>query len=110
MLYWTRRLGQLVGWVVDMATHSMRRSAATELLRRQVPVPNIMAAGRWSNQRVCFDYMRRGETALAKAMPGAATSIHRAERWCLLAPEALKLRQRLGNDRSISRDRIRCRR
>jgi hypothetical protein len=48
-------------------THGLRRGSASEMLRLNIPLPNIMEFGRWASQRSCREYLRKGEVALSRA-------------------------------------------
>jgi hypothetical protein len=52
---------------VSWTSHSLRRGRATDLLMRNVPIENIMDAGRWESLRSCRLYLRKAEAMLLRA-------------------------------------------
>ena len=52
---------------VSWTSHSLRRGRATDLLMHNVPIENIMDAGRWESLRSCRLYLRKAEAMLLRA-------------------------------------------
>ena len=64
---WFRAATDYLGFGnIAWTTHGLRRGGATELLRRQVAIHDIMIVGRWRTERSCREYLRRGEVALLR--------------------------------------------
>lgn len=60
---WLQRSLEQLGFPGRWTTHGLRRGGATELLRRQVPVPEIALMGRWQSEKSMREYLRKGEVA-----------------------------------------------
>ena len=63
---WFRKAALQLGSEIEWSSHSLRRGGATELQRRQVPLPDIMLAGRWASSRSAREYLRKGDVALLR--------------------------------------------
>ena len=57
---------------LQLTTHSMRRSGASELSALGVAKKDVMDFGRWASDRAAQEYIRRGEVGLFRA--GAAVA------------------------------------
>ena len=88
VLRWVKKVAALLGaGHVQLTTHSFRRSGASELARRGVPIADIMMFGRWLSDRSAREYIRKGEVAVLRAQE--KTSIETQTkwgRWCSLTP------------------------
>ena len=68
LLSWLPRLAAVLGAPnLQLTTHSLRRSGATELSRMGTARADLMEFGRWHNERAAREYIRRGEVALLQA-------------------------------------------
>ena len=64
---WLRRAAGALGFGdVHWTSHGLRRGGATALLSAGHPLPNIMLYGRWTTERSCREYLRRGEVAVLR--------------------------------------------
>ena len=89
-LKWLRRAADLLGleWL-GLSTHSLRRSGASELSRQGVPLADIIDFGRWSGDRSCREYVRRGEAAIHRARVASSPELQsRLQTWAAQAPNA----------------------
>ena len=67
---------------IDVSTHTLRRSGASELSRLGLPWADVMAFGRWNTDRAAREYVRRGEVALYRCRHGwSGALLQRAEFW-----------------------------
>ena len=62
--YFTRALQALGLSNHGFRSHSLRRGGATTLFMRNMPLSNIMIAGRWASESSCRLYVRTGEAGL----------------------------------------------
>ena len=88
VLRWVKRLSSMLGAeAIQLTTHSFRRSGASELARRNVPITDIMMFGRWLSDRSAREYIRKGEVAILRAstIVSAADRIRWAQ-WCRVLP------------------------
>lgn len=93
MLRWVKRLAMLLGAdVLQLTTHTFRRSGASELSRQGMPLQDILLYGRWLSERAARDYIRKGEVAIWRAR-GMLTDRDwdRILSWGLLASRAWKI-------------------
>ena len=57
--------------LLDVTTHSLRRSGASELVRMGTSFSDVILFGRWGSERAAREYARLGEAALIR-FPGLA--------------------------------------
>ena len=81
MLYWTKRIPQLLGFEPAVTTHSFRRSGASELCRLGVTYADICLYGRWSSEKSAKEYIRRGEAELVRSLLQYAEVLRRCAVW-----------------------------
>ena len=83
VLSWLRRLSGVLGvGHLNLTTHSLRRSGASELSRRGVPMDDLLAYGRWLSPKAAREYVRRGEVAIIRASQSVTdSSWHRIRLW-----------------------------
>ena len=68
VLKWLRAASKAIGAEeLDLTTHSLRRSGASELMRLGIPWPDIKEYGRWNSDRAARMYARQGEVAVYRA-------------------------------------------
>lgn len=68
VLRWVKKLSALLaGEQLKMTTHSFRRSGASELSRRGMPIADICLFGRWLSDRSAREYIRKGEVAILRS-------------------------------------------
>lgn len=60
---WLQKALEELGFPGRWTTHGLRRGGATELLRRQVPVPEIALMCRWQSEKSMREYLRKKEVA-----------------------------------------------
>ena len=89
VLKWMRCAAEAVGaGQLDLTTHSLRRSGASELLRLGCPWPEIMQYGRWNSDRAAREYARKREVAVYRARNDLpANLLSRAAFWNGLSSE-----------------------
>ena len=64
-LAWLRAGANAIGaGELGLSTHSLRRSGASELSRCGLPLQDLLAYGRWLNERSAREYIRHGEVAI----------------------------------------------
>lgn len=69
LLTWVLRLPVLLGLTsVRLTTHSLRRSGASELHRRGVPLADLLLFGRWLTERAAREYIRKGAVAVQRCL------------------------------------------
>lgn len=85
-LRWVKRIAELLGaGSLQLTTHSLRRSGASELSKRGMPLADILLYGRWLSERSAREYIRRGEVAVVRARTMlAGMSWERIDRWSKL--------------------------
>ena len=64
--YWLRKSMAALGFGAGWTSHGLRRGGASELLAGGWSLEDVMLQGRWASLRSCREYLRRGETALAR--------------------------------------------
>jgi integrase len=81
---WLQRSADSLGFgAVHWTSHGLRRGGASELLRRGVPLSDIMLFGRWLSERSAREYLRRGEVSLTRLRVDIASSAWmEAARFC----------------------------
>ena len=88
VLRWVKKLSCLLGGQdMNLTTHSFRRSGASELSRRGVPLADICLFGRWLSDRSARLYIRKGEVAVLRSTNGVSEEVRqRWAKWCQLTP------------------------
>jgi hypothetical protein len=83
VLKWLRAAAQAVGaGQLDLTTHSLRRSGASELMRLGCQWEDIREYGRWNSDRAARTYARQGEVAIYRARNELHHGLlERAQRW-----------------------------
>ena len=80
VLRWVKKLSTLLaGEELQLTTHSFRRSGASELSRRNVPIADICLFGRWLSDRSAREYIRKGEVAIHRSRVSVAAGFR--ENW-----------------------------
>ena len=93
ILRWVKKLAGLLGaGHLQLTTHSLRRSGASELSRQGIPLADILLFGRWLRERSAREYIRQGEVAVLRAR-ALLQPVHvmRLQRWNELASHAWML-------------------
>ena len=90
VLRWVKRLAMLLGAQdLHITTHSFRRSGASELSKRGMPLNDILLYGRWLSERSAREYIRKGEVAIIRAATSVPPIVLRTwNRWATLLPHA----------------------
>ena len=103
VLRWIKKLAALLGAEsLQLTTHSLRRSGASELSRQGVPLADILLYGRWLRERSAREYIRRGEVAVLRAKSMLDQRQHlRWQRWNSLFYRAWHLYDMLHQRRAL---------
>lgn len=97
VLRWVKKLSTLLaGEELQLTTHSFRRSGASELARRNVPIADICLFGRWLSDRSAREYIRKGEVAIHRSRVSVAASFRENwSRWASLISHVWMLQKHL---------------
>ena len=110
VLRWMKRLGLLLGaQSIQLTTHSFRRSGASELSRRGVPIADICLFGRWLSERSARECIRKGEVAVLRSTALISQDVRNDwSKWCRLVPFVWLLTDtnRSSGGTSISQHRV----
>lgn len=80
---------------VNFTTHSMRRSAASELKRLGIPMDDLLEMGRWLTLRSEREYIRMSEVAILRATATTDPAIFACvERWAVFLTQIPPILQR----------------
>lgn len=94
---WMQRGVEALGFSPDaFRTHSCRRGGATALALAYVPLAEIQHRGRWSSERSCREYIKKGEVLLLRWQAGISDNEwRRLERIAAIGEKAFELRNEL---------------
>ena len=98
VLRWVKKLASMLqADGISLTTHSFRRSGASELSRRGVPIADIMLFGRWLSDRSAREYIRKGEVAILRSNQLLGPAVRDVWlRWCKLVPHVWLLQKSLS--------------
>ena len=93
VLRWVKRLSELLGAKsLQLTTHTLRRSGASELSRQGMPLADILLYGRWLSEKAAREYIRKGEVAIIRSRGLLQVEDWaRIDRWSAICNNAWKL-------------------
>ena len=93
VLRWVKRLSELLGAKsLQLTTHTLRRSGASELSRQGMPLADILLYGRRLSEKAAREYIRKGEVAIIRSRGLLQVEDWaRIDRWSAICNNAWKL-------------------